>query len=217
MLAAIISLFIFIDVMLFAVVDRYILSFIFLLGEMYGVYYFVPEIAQYVNGTSVSFAIYIALAYIGVGILVAALKWVLHTFKVARILKGLAETFKYDVNSDKYGSQIDNIFTQFLHYVSKEVGIANLIKHDYSVSLNSIKSKEVMDDLLTPKAMKSVDRIGFGIVQWPIVIISFVFEDVLSKLSTWVSSLFGTLFSRISKYMISNATAGINMEAASKS
>jgi hypothetical protein len=191
-----------IDVIIFTA-DRYVWSAILLFTEVAGAYLLVDSFHAYV--TAEGFWMFLATAvpaYIGIGIVVAAVKWITFNVRIANRVKEMADKFRSDSTSGK------NVFRQFLENFNDHQ-INRLLKTNNHLFHTSVSTKAEMVHQLTPQAKNYIDRIGGWIAQWPIVIIAFMFEDVILKIADIVSTIFGQVFTRFSKYLIGRAVAGI--------
>lgn len=206
LLLTIIAVLLLIDVIVFAN-DWYGVSSILLAAEACALWFLFPEVKDVITGQGLQhFFLVVLPSYLGIGIAVATAKWIWFNIRVASQVKEYAARFVPDADSR------DNPFTQFLQYIDmgedRYSGIKCLLKHD-PAGLNAANTKEEMIHKLTPQAKKAVDRIASWIWQWPIVCISFVVDDLILEIGKWVASVFGTIFTRFSKMLISRATANI--------
>jgi hypothetical protein len=195
------------DVIVFAN-DRYGWSSILFAAELAALWYFIPEIKDVLTGQGLAhFFLVVLPVYLGIGIVVAAAKWLWFNIRVAGKVKEYAASF-----TPKTGAGADNEFTQFLRFVDdgqgRYNGLQRLLKHDTNGSSN-VDSKEKMVHMLTPQPKKAVDRIAAWIWQWPVACLSFVIEDLVLEIGRWVSKVFGAVFSRFAKMLIGRATANI--------
>lgn len=206
MLTSIIIGLIFVDLLIFAA-DRYIWSTTIFLAELAAAWYFIPEVHDFVTIQGyLHFCLTAIPTYLGIGVLVAALKYIAFCHKISRKVEEYTKKFveAKDIN--------DNRYYQFLSFINVDggasLGIIRLLKIKSTPYLR-ISTREEMLEILTPRAGDYIDRIGTWIIQWPLVILSLAFEDVLSKLAEIVASMFGSMFYRLNKYMIGEATKGI--------
>jgi hypothetical protein len=202
LLSIIIALLI-LDVIVFAT-DRYGWSSILLAVELGILWFIFPEIKNALTGQGLEhFFLVILPTYLGIGIVVAAAKWLWFNIRVASKIKDYAANFK---PSTETGAP--NEFSQFLKFVNgRGYGLHNLLKQEYNGT--NVETKEEMIVQLTPQAGQAVDRIAAWIWQWPVVCISFIFEDLVLEIGKWVSRVFGTLFGRFARMLIGRATANI--------
>lgn len=199
-----------IDLTVFTQADRYVLSETLFLAQLVAAYLFVPAVHASVlaNGlwTTLMEAVPI---YLAIGTVVATGKWLLFNVRIATKVKELAATFKPRVAASEE-ERVPNEYRQFIKYVDGSGhGLYRLLKSNDNGYVESIHNKDDMIHMLTPQAKKYVDRITSWIVQWPIVILALVLEDVILKIGEWVSAVFGDIFTRFAKYLIGKATAGI--------
>ena len=207
LLLIIIAALLILDVIVFAN-DRYGWSSILFAIEVGALWMLFPEIKDIVSGAGwMHFFLVILPSYLGVGIVVAAAKWLWFNIRVASQVKDYAASF-----TPRKREGAENEFTQFLRFVDegggRYDGLKRLLKHDTNGS-RMVDSKEKMVHMLTPQAKKAVDRIAAWIWQWPVVCLSFVLDDLILEIGKWVSRVFGAIFTRFSKMLIGRATANI--------
>jgi hypothetical protein len=201
MLVAVICFMILIDVLVF-VEDRYLMSTFLLCVQIAGFAYFIPEVTSYITIQGwVSIIMHTVPWYLGIGVGIAAVKWIVHNFKVARLIKNA--TIKYSQLNATIDSQV-NKYSQFCKYVDNQpwwpvVGIK-------STSYSGVSNIAQMNNYLTPKASQCADRITTWVLQWPIVLIAMLLEDVLGKFGRFVAELFSAVFAKLSGLLIANAT-----------
>lgn len=213
MLTGLIIFLLILDVIVFTQIDRYILSAFLLVLEFVVLWKFFPEIQTFLQVEDVSsFLMYAIPVYISIGVATAAAKWLLFNLQVARIVK------KYVSILNKEGAHVDDRaysrYAQLLLTIDRNYGVRRLLKNGSGSSRTWVKevhTKDEMNDILTPSATNYVDRIASWIAQWPVVVIALFVEDILFKFSTFVSEMFGALFSQFSKYLIKNATKDLDM------
>ena len=200
MLTTIIIIALLVDLAVFAN-DKYFVSCILLAAEVGLAWYFVPELAVFISSYG---WLSLTLWYVGIGIAVAAVKWLLFNFGIVRKLRKLSRSFVY--RSEDTASKS----AQFLTYITLEHGsVRAFLKGSESRYYDDQCSSEKMTELLTPVASEYIDRIGSWIFQWPIVLVSFLLEYVVLRIAELASDVFGAVFGKLSKYLISEATRGI--------
>ena len=191
-----------VDTLLF-VNDRYFLSIFIPVGLFIGYIWIDRGIDNIIPFMRENILPYL-WQYVLLGIITAILKWVLFVYSVGRKLTELSKSF-----NAKYRSLTSNRYQLFLRYVQDIVGIRNLLKSDMSPDITSVITKDDMDKALSPKAIDQADRITSWVIQWPIVVLSVFIEDVLLKMGEWVSNVLDSLFSRFTKYVISDSTKSV--------
>ena len=203
-----------IDVVLFTQADRYIWSAALLIGEAAGLWYLFPFVHEYVGSqTLVEFTINFIPVYIGIGILVAALKWIVFNVRLSNHIQKLS--IKWATSTNKVNYPEMSASQQFYHYLDgggtggSDVDLLLKCSSRGAPSYRDVHTKDDLINALTPKATNYIDRIGAWIIQWPVVMIAFVFEDIVLKVADLVSSLFSAIFGRFSRYLITNATKNI--------
>lgn len=73
----------------------------------------------------------------------------------------------------------------------------------------NLANDEAMVDLFTPRAKNYVERISSWILQWPIVIVATIFEDLIVKIGKHVARLLDFFMNRIARVLIGNAVKGM--------
>jgi hypothetical protein len=203
MLIGFISTLFLLDLVLFSF-DRYIWSFVCIVAQVIIAYFFVDIFHTYVTTQGIWNLVteYVPI-YLGIGILVAILKWfIFSVISVPGKIKEFTETFKYTEvpGTTKY--------YQFLRCISDEYGVQKLLKGyypDFEIGV----TKEQMNEVLTPKAKNYIDRITFWVLQWPLVVLSTLLEDIILKIGKWVSTVFNAMFYRMSHLRVTSATQNL--------
>lgn len=195
-----------IDIFVF-LADKYVLSFLIFVGALFGYQYFQSD--QTALEIAKTFLFEYGAYYIGFGVATAALKWVLFNFKIGRELKRLSDKYNAEYTKRSYSG-----FLEFIH--DRYNGIHNFLKHSsddrvHKSQIEATKTKDEMDTLLTPMASKQKERITFWILQWPIVMLTMLVEDLLIKIGHRVAELFDYLMKRFSKMLVSRATSNLNI------
>jgi len=229
MLIALLCLLLLLDFLLFTIWDKYIVSFVGLILIGVGAYYFMPTVATFIDThTWQDFAIY-SLYYLGAGVIVAGLKWLMLNLRIGRKLKEIRIEFERTYQKTKttlkppmernigvHLSDSDYVEEkktdadkrrEFMKQVN--ASSVSIYKENWRIDYDNCSTEEKMIDELLPHAIKYVDRITFWVLQWPFALLSLVFEDILLKIGRWVSEVFETLFTRMSRYMIKRAVKGL--------
>ncbi len=177
--------------------DKYIASFFLLLGTLVASYFFVPEAAQIVATYGwMGMFTYVLPTYLGIGVGVAVIKWFFYNLKIAGRIKEAIAKFNKSCSGHNDEMAKRKSFIDFWnsHYYPRVS------------SFQEWKDPDVVVDALTPKAKNEVDRITFWVLQWPIVVIATLLEDLLVKLGKHVADLFDYLFNQLARKLVSNAT-----------
>lgn len=224
----ILGVLLFADLLLFTFWDRYVVSFFLLIGIAAGAFWFVPEFTAFILDVGIVKLLTVYLpVYLGVGVAVATVKWIMHLFKVAGSVKALFKRYKQElpkIQADPtiiglYGDQNENsagakimkneftIFTYFINQRGTQIDDWRLkeVLGDNDVFHRDINTREELIEALIPQAKKNVGRITFWALQWPITVISTLVEDVLIKLGKHLSRLFDYLFNRLARKIITKA------------
>lgn len=177
--------------------DKYVASFFLLLGTLVASYFFVPEASQIVATYGwMGMFTYILPVYLGIGIGVAVIKWFLYNLKIAgRIKDAIVDFKKKSSYADKSGPEINKAFLSFW----------NSNYRPRVSEFQEYSKPEVIVDALTPKAKEEVDRISFWILQWPIVVVATLLEDLLVKLGKHVAQFFDYAFNQLARKLVANA------------
>jgi hypothetical protein len=59
------------------------------------------------------------------------------------------------------------------------------------------------------KARNNIDRITFWVLQWPIVIVTTAFEDLIVNIGKNAARLFDFMLTRVSRMMITSSVKGL--------
>lgn len=232
------------DVMLFAF-DKFIWSFVVFAGTIAGAYYYIPEFTSYVGLYNwFDILIYGLPAYLGLGAVTAAIKWIAFSHSISSDLTDAKEDFqaKYkgldpkatvtiatdnSVDPALFGTkaptpQVVPKFTEnditthrrvaFLKHVDTTIGLDKLMRRIVSFSnavASDLSKEEALVDLFTPRTRHYIDRITFWVLQWPIVLIAFILEDLLVKFGRWVARMLDAVFNRMSRMMIGKSVKGL--------
>lgn len=175
----------------FFVSDKYIFSFFFLLAILGISYFFIPEVSAFVaeRGWSSIFTQLLPM-YLAAGVGVALVKWVLYVLKKANYIKEMKA--KFALNGG------DQSATRFVEWWNNQFGTRHISRCEDG-------GWGYVIDKLTPSAKENIDRITFWVLQWPIVIVATILEDILIKLGKRVAELFDYLFNGVAKKIIGNA------------
>jgi len=219
-----------IDLLLFTIWDRYIISFLMLIGIGVGAYWLVPEFTAFITdvGYTKLLTAYLPV-YLVIGVAVATVKWIVHLFKVAGSVKDLYKQFKPELPKIQADPSIiglhrrndgnlmatpesawkneHTIFTYYIHHRGTQIDDWRLkeVLSDNNVYHRDINTREELIEALIPQAKKNVTRITFWALQWPITVIGTLIEDVLIKLGKHLSRLFDYLFNRMARKIITRA------------
>lgn len=184
------------DLVLF-INDKYIASFFLLLGTIVFSYFFVPEASQIVASYGwMGMFTYVLPVYLGIGIGIAIVKWFLYNLKIAGRIKEAVGKFKKTFSSDGVPSREVN--KKFISYWNTYYRPRVSEFHNYD-------SPEVIIDALTPTAKNEVERISFWILQWPIVVVATLLEDLLLKIGKHAAQFFDYAFNQLARKLVANA------------
>lgn len=207
---AIVGIILIIDLFLLAN-DRYVWSFLVTAASIAFAYYTFPEVPAVIQsiGLSTILTWYLPM-FVVLGIGVATVKWLLLVRNVADDIAAIRLGFPSSKEEDESDGQRRARFVNRVH--ERAQGYSNLSRiHNQLSRLSSgvaISEKEMLDHL-TPQAKKEADRIAFWILQWPLVLLSTLIEDILLKLGKYVAQAFDAMFNRMSRGIISKAVTDI--------
>lgn len=136
-------------------------------------------------------------AYIGAGVATALIKWILLNLKVSSNIQYHREFGKLNF-MNKGDTELYAFVKSWNASYSR-----NRPHLDTNATLDEIITK------LTPKAIDYVGRITVWVLEWPVVIVSLILDDVLRKFCTHLASLIDFTFNKLSRKLISNATKGL--------
>lgn len=99
----------------------------------------------------------------------------------------------------------------FYEHVKDKYGITELLRGQPKVRISNVRdfTKVSLTDVFTPRARDYIQRITFWVLQWPIVVLSTIVEDLILNIGTWVAQTFDTLFHNFARKIIGNAVKDI--------
>lgn len=193
------------DIALFAF-DRYVISFWLLIGSIAGAIWLAPELLALL-------ATYgywqVGAAYLVAGLAVALVKWVAvlvkHTFKI----RAARAAFKLAVPTTPQDT-VPSRQLAFAKYWNEncEYGrVAALCPRINTASCyeDNFNNPDYIVSELTLRAKRNVERISFWVLQWPIVILATIFEDLIINIGRRAASIFDLCITRLSQAMIANS------------
>lgn len=146
------------------------------------------------------------LGYFGIGIAIAAGKWILFNYGVSRRIETARREFSDENDLDKMTPEQRR--ERLASYVYEKR--YHIYKDSKSINWNkAAESNEALVVELTPDALDYADRIAFWVLQWPFVVLGTLLEDILFRIGEWVSELFKGLFTRLTRAIIGQAVKGI--------
>lgn len=149
--------------------------------------------------------------YLAAGVLVALIKWFFHVWNTAARINDAKDTFKNVPDSESSDPAVRR--KAFVEHYAETVGHSTRLPADY-VSWTRVSTKRwseegIVAELLTPRAKNHVDRITFWVLEWPYVVISTLFADILVKFARNVARFFDWAFTSVSRFWISRVTKDI--------
>jgi hypothetical protein len=217
MFLTILLILLFIDFLVFAAWDRYILSGVILVATIVAAYFFIPPVAEALAVMTLWDVAYYVGLYLAAGAGTAMIKWLAHLFKVGRFIGDCKATFSSYPNPDDVNKIRD--YRAFMTYV-KDKGYNSVCRIDSYTSsdLNNALytmgrespppiSEDEMLAAITPRVANYRARIGSWVAQWPFVLLSLLFEDLLLKFGRWVADVLDLLFGRLARSIIKRALA----------
>jgi len=169
--------------------------------------------------------------YIVLGLGTAVVKWIIFSYKHIKgikaikakfdvaMTKDLAAMLKFlDIRQDRNGNptrDADQPFTDcekriaFVGFYKDKLEYGSQSrKHIYTDDVDFNKPTAIVD-ALTPRAKENVGIISIWVFQWPIVIVSLLFSDLLMKITRIAANVLDAVFSAVSRAMVANATKGL--------
>jgi hypothetical protein len=217
MFLTILLILLFIDFLVFAAWDRYILSGVLLIATAVAAYFFIPAVAEAFVGLTLWDVAYYAGLYLVAGAGTAMLKWLAHLFKVGRFISDCRSKFK----SYPMPAFVDTYdFRPFMAYV-KDAGydsvcrVDNFTSSNLTIALHTVGcrteppriSEEEMLAAITPRVANYRARISAWVAQWPFVLLALLFEDLLLKFGRWIADLLDWMFGHLARNIIKRALA----------
>lgn len=207
------------------VADQFVGAYLAWIVALVGSYLFIPEAANIVHNTGwVYFLVHRVSYYLVAGFVVALAEWMWHNFKVAGRIRELKVRFdeKFNLASTKAsagvgtGARNDHTYSGVSDASWRRYAFLafwnNATTHSHNVDMPDpiqCERETIIIDKLTPKAKDHVADITIWILQWPLVLIATVFEDVLINIGKHFASFCDAIFSRSSRALIGWASKGI--------
>lgn len=104
---------------------------------------------------------------------------------------------------DRRQSYLDRV-NHSSRYIFKRSNIIAYRSDNYDLT-----NDDVFVSLLTPRTGDYIERVTFWVLQWPIVLINFVFEDLLIKIGRHIARLIDVVFNRLARMFVSGAVKGL--------
>jgi len=183
--------------------DRYIVSALLFIGS---VAFFIWVAAGEYPGLFDSFTWKELLVkwlptYLGAGIGVAFVKWLFYVRKKGKKLQeSIADLKLHALKSKTNSTAIFDADGNITNYLKLNM---DLPRNPFNSSIK-VHDRESFIDAWTPRATSEADRITFWIIQWPLVAVATVFEDLILNIGKWVAEIFETIFSKLSKTIVAN-------------
>lgn len=190
--------------------ERYGYAFFTLIGLAVGSWFLFEPVKTFVAvGWKVLLFKWLPI-YLVAGVVVALVKWFFHVWKTASKISDAKESFKDNAKADA-PNPADRREAFVKHYMEHDLYDGR--GPDY-IDVDSIldkrwKEENIVAELLTPRAKKHVDRITFWVLEWPYVVISTLFADILLKFARNVARFFDWAFTAASRFWISRVVKGI--------
>lgn len=222
-----------ITVALFAF-DKYVWSFLVMVASIAAAYYLLPEVAAFVDaiGWTAILAFYLPV-YLGLGAATAVLKWLLFlrgvSSDISEMRSGFEQSYRPpapatipgDVMISGIEPKVRALSERELIVAKREQFLRHLRLSDRSKFESFAKLKwsghgdvnlereESLIDLLTPRAKQYIDRITFWVLQWPIVLLSLILEDLILKVGKQIARALDAVFNRLARTLVGNAVKGL--------
>lgn len=211
--------------------DKYVWSFIVLVASFAAAYFLLPEFASFVQGVGWGTIATVYLpVYIVLGAATAVLKWLMFIRGVSTDLAEARSKFELQYHAHpepevvgepvagmairpRRGQPVnDQVLKRekFLEYLAS-YGTMDLehlqkVKNIRSKSSGANLSKDdALIDILTPRAKEYVGRITFWVLQWPIVLLSLIVEDLILKIGKHVARAIDKVFNQLARALVGNA------------
>lgn len=216
LIIAAIVIILFVDCVLFAY-DKYILSAAGFLAVTVGTYLLIPDVADLV--TQYGF-VTVGLGYLGFGLMVALAKWIATSVKHGIRVREIRQEFDESALAKK--TDVSNVdrrraFAELWNARTQYTGPTELTPqisvpaafHGEAPDNSRFESEEYIVDQLMIKARNNIDRITFWVLQWPIVIVTTAFEDLIVNIGKNAARMFDFLLTRVSRMMITSSVKGL--------
>lgn len=187
--------------LLFFINDKYVVSFLGLIGISVGAWYFIPEVASLITTYGL---LEVAGGYLVFGILTAAVKWFIANISLWLKLRNAREDFdKSHTKRDEAQSERHKAFARFWNSAYGRRGNSLVPYVDFSDSTFEASPNYLVDSL-TLRAKDHIGRISFWVLQWPLVIVATAFEDLLINIGRNVARFFDYAFTQFSRRLVAS-------------
>jgi hypothetical protein len=200
-----------VDLALFSF-NQYGWSLIILLVNGGLAYYFIPEVSTQIAATPTETLIYYGLTYLGAGLVTAFVKWFVHVRRIGSEIANLRGMYKH-YKSPTDGTNTQNEYGRLANYILNRVDYSQhptlygFVRSEKSGTreIANINSMEDLVEFFVPSAKNQVDKITYWVIQWPLVIVDLILNDIIAKIGKHIAALINRMFGGISKFIIRSA------------
>lgn len=213
----VLAILIIIDIIVFAN-DEYGWSLGIMAASIALAYWGTPYVKEFIesSGWTTIFTHYVPI-YLAVGFVTAVGKWFMFSLKIVERIKETKADFEAlrgtSRSEERKSINYHNLSEQaqkrkeFVDYYSRHIVYC---EQDSLVNRTiDWESPTAIVDALSPQAKKHVGPITVWIIQWPIVIISTLFQDLLVKLTKHMARLIDLMFSGVTRRLVARVTKGL--------
>lgn len=202
-----------IDLVMFAS-DRYMVSAMWSISMALAAWFVFPIVPATVMAYG---AIQVALGYVGIGAVVSVLKWIATLVRHSMRIRKAKNEFNAKMPNDGTKDEAHRQFEFAKHwngtvlYQGIPESICPRIGYGETSNLASapFANPNYLIDSLMIKASNNIDRIGSWVVNWPIVLVATVLDDLLLNIGRNIATLADWVFATISRKFISSAVKGL--------
>ena len=185
--------------LLFFINDKYVVSFLGLIGITAGAWYFIPEVANLIATYGV---FEVAGGYLVIGILTAGVKWFIANISLWLKLRRARSEFgsKFALQDSPQHER----HRAFAHFWNDAYGRGSLTPRINFYENTFENNPSHLVESLTLRAKDHIERISFWVLQWPIVIVATAFEDLLINIGRNVARFFDYAFTQFSRRLVAS-------------
>lgn len=191
-------------VILFAF-DRYGVSFFLAVSALVAAFFVVPEVVAAINsvGWTTIVTVYVPV-YLAIGAVVALIKWVLLNVTVRAAVAEVTEVVKSENINYATMSDVDR-HTKFAS-AWNQCDLVERHRHlKIRFDMHAYIDRDIIAKSVTPRAKEEVERITLWILQWPIVTLALLVENLLFKLTSHIAKLIDAVFTELFRKFIGSA------------
>lgn len=187
--------------------DKYVVSWIGFMAILVGVWFMFPAVQALIAPFTV---IEIVGYYLGVGVGVACFKWVVANVSLYSRLRLARQAFQREPSPPNEATHARHCrFAHFwnLYYACERNSLTPRVD---TSSLSQFEANpNMLVDSLTIHAKKHIDRITCWVLQWPIVVLATIGNELLINIGRTTARCFDYLFTQMSRKLVEKTVKDI--------